>query len=336
LRWQRAGSEDNAALRAATVASATDVEPRADRNTAWRRLRRDPWFWIGGGIVALILLAALLAPLVAPYDPTFGFRVRDGGLMPNGDPVGPGSQFLLGTDRLGRDVLSRLIYGARTSLTVGLAANVVATLFGSAVGATAGFVGNPRARIGPISLRLPVETLLMRMTDVLLSLPALLIAIALAAVVGPSLGVVVFVIAAILWTTTARIVYGRVLDIKRRDFIEAAEALGAPPWRILLRHVLPHVTPLVVVYATLGIAATILFEATLSYLGVGVPPPTPSWGAMIAEHTSFYASEPRLVLLPGLAIVITILAFNLLGDALRDALDPQLAHADMRARTGRT
>jgi peptide/nickel transport system permease protein len=335
LRSQRAGSEDNAAWPG--VVAAPVAEADADRNTAWSRLRRDPWFWIGGGTVALILVAAALAPMVAPYDPTFGYRVRDGGLMANGDPVGPNARFLLGTDRLGRDELSRLIHGARTSLTVGLAANVLATVVGTVVGAAAGFFGNPAVRVGRrMRVHLPVETLLMRATDVLLSLPALLIAIALAAVLRPSLGVVVFVIAAILWTTTARIVYGRVLDLKRREFMEAAEALGASPPQILWRHVLPHVAPLVVVYATLGIAATILFEATLSYLGAGIPPPTPSWGAMIAEHTSFYASQPRLVLLPGLAIVITILAFNLLGDALRDALDPQLAHADPRARSGRT
>lgn len=166
----------------------------------------------------------------------------------------------------------------------------------------------------------------MRITDVLLALPALLLAIALAAVVGPSMVLVTTVIAALLWTTTARIVYGRVLDLKRREFVDAAEAIGVHGWRILWRHVMPHVVPVVVVYATLGIATTVLFETTLSYLGAGVPPPTPSWGSMLAEHVSYYASQPRLVLLPGLAIMVTILAFNLLGDALRDALDP---HGEM-------
>ena len=214
--------------------------------------------------------------------------------------------------------MSRLIYGARTSLTVGLAANLMATGFGTLVGAVAGFVGDPPVRIGRrLRFRLPVETLLMRSTDILLALPALLLAIALAAVVGQSLGVVITVIAALLWTTTARIVYGRVLDLKRREFIEPAIALGASSPRILIRHVLPHVAPLVVVYATLGIAATVLFEATLSYLGAGVPRPTPSWGSMISEGTPYYQTDPLLVLVPGLAIMLTILAFNLLGDALR-------------------
>jgi peptide/nickel transport system permease protein len=280
-------------------------------------------------MVLAIVLAAIFAPFIAPYDPILQHRGVDQALAP------PGGPFLLGTDQLGRDVLSRLIYGARTSLTVGLAANLLATGFGTLVGAVAGFVGDPRVRIGRhIRFRLPVETVLMRLTDVLLALPALLLAIALAAVVGQSLGVVVTVIAALLWTTTARIVYGRVLDLKRREFIEAAIALGASSPRILVRHVLPHVAPLVVVYATLGIAATVLFEATLSYLGAGVPAPTPSWGSMISEGTPYYQIDPLLVLVPGLAIMLTILAFNLLGDALRDAMDPHAARAPRRAHSG--
>jgi peptide/nickel transport system permease protein len=234
---------------------------------------------------------------------------------------------MLGTDRLGRDELSRLIFAARTSLTVGLVANLIATLLGTFVGAVAAYAGRPTVHlpIGRRSLRmrLPVETALMRLTDITLALPALLLAIALAAVVGQSLWLVAGVIGAILWTATARIVYGRVLDVKRYEFVAAAEATGVGPARILWRHLLPHVAPLVVVYATLGISATILFEATLSFLGAGVPPPTPSWGSMIADHVSFYASQPRLVILPGLAISLAVLGFNLLGDALRDALDPR-------------
>lgn len=280
-------------------------------------------------MVLVIVLAAIFAPFIAPYDPILQHRGVDQAL------ASPGGPFLLGTDQLGRDVLSRLIYGARTSLTVGLAANLLATGFGTLVGAVAGFVGDPRVRIGTrLRFRLPVETLLMRFTDVLLALPALLLAIALAAVVGQSLGVVVTVIAALLWTTTARIVYGRVLDLKRREFIEAAVALGASSPRILVRHVLPHVAPLVVVYATLGIAATVLFEATLSYLGAGVPAPTPSWGSMISEGTPYYQTDPLLVLVPGLTIMLTILAFNLLGDALRDAMDPHAARSSRRAHSG--
>jgi peptide/nickel transport system permease protein len=309
------------------------------RSRIWLALRSDPSFWIGGSIVLAVVLFAVLAPLVAPHDPDLAYRVRDGGLTPGGDPVGPTGQFPLGTDRLGRDYLSRLLFGARTSLTVGLVANGLATLVGLVVGSLAGFAGNPPVRLGlgryAIRVRLPIETALMRATDAVLAMPALLLAIALAAVIGPSLALVTFVIAGLLWTTTARIVYGRVLDVKRRDFIQAAEAIGVSPARILIRHVLPHVLPVVVVYGTLGIAATVLFETSLSYLGVGVPPPTPSWGTMIADHISYYATQPRLVILPGLAIMLTILAFNLLGDALRDALDPNLS-GTRRAATDRS
>jgi peptide/nickel transport system permease protein len=305
------------------------------RSGIWLALRSDPSFWIGGSIVLALVALAVFAPLIAPHDPDLQFRVRDGGLTSAFDPVGPTGQFPLGTDRLGRDYLSRLLFGARTSLTVGLVANGLATVIGLVVGSLAGFAGNPqvRLRLGryAIRVRLPIETALMRATDAVLAMPALLLAIALAAVIGPSLALVTIVIAGLLWTTTARIVYGRVLDVKRRDFIQAAEAIGVSPGRILIRHVLPHVLPVVVVYGTLGIAATVLFEASLSYLGVGVPPPTPSWGTMIAEHISYYATQPRLVILPGLAIMLAILAFNLLGDALRDALDPNLS--DMRRAT---
>ncbi len=277
----------------------------------------------------VIVLAAVFAPLIAPHDPILQYRGAGLLLAP------PDGRFPLGTDNLGRDVLSRLIFGARTSLTVGLAANLIATGVGTIVGALAGFVGDPELRIvGRIHVRLPIETVLMRTTDIVLALPALLLAIALAAVVGQSLGVVITVIAALLWTTTARIVYGRVLDIKRRDFIEAATALGASSSRILVRHVLPHVAPVVVVYATLGIASTVLFEATLSYLGAGVPKPTPSWGSMISEGTPYYQTDPLLVFVPGLAILLTILAFNLVGDALRDAMDPHTNRSADRASPG--
>jgi peptide/nickel transport system permease protein len=171
---------------------------------------------------------------------------------------------------------------------------------------------------------------------VVLSLPALLLALAVAAVLHPSQWTAAAVIAVLFWTGIARIVYGRVLDVKRQDFILAAEAVGVSPTRILLRHVWPHVSPLVLVYATLGISAAVLFEATLSYLGAGAQPPTASWGVMVNEHRNFFATQPRLVLLPGLAIVTTVLGFNLLGDAFRDAFDPRhIGASEVAKRVGR-
>ncbi len=314
------------------VQDAVASAPRSrGHGRVWQRLRADPAFWIGTTLVAALLIVAFGAPVVAPHDPNEAFRVREGGLTATGDPVGPTARFPLGTDRLGRDELSRLVFGARTSLTVALAATLLASTLGTVVGAVAGFAGSPEVtiRVGRRRLRarLPVEMLLMRMTDVTLALPALLLAMAAAAVIGPSLWVVTGVVAALLWTTTARIVYGRVLDVKRNDFVMAAHALGTSGARILSRHLLPHILPLVIIYGTLGISATVLFEATLSFLGAGVPPPTASWGTMVSEHIGFYATQPRLVLLPGLAIVATVLGFNLLGDALRDALDPRFVTA---------
>lgn len=290
----------------------------------WRELRGDASFWAGAIVVVLLLVLAAGADVVAPYNPNFA--IRGSGLTPAGDPVGPSAEFWLGTDRLGRDYWSRLLHGARTSLTVGIGANLVATVLGTIIGSVAAFAGSPTLRIGLRGrgrrFSLPIETILMRFTDVVLSLPVLLLAIALVAIIGPSLLLVVVVIGGLLWTSTARIVYGRMRLLRELEFVVAARALGASSYRILWRHVLPHVVSLIVVYATLGIAAAVLFEAALSFLGVGVPPPAASWGVMISEHASYYRTDPRLLVLPGAAIMLTVLSFNLLGDALRDALDP--------------
>jgi len=293
----------------------------------WRSLRRNPSFWLGTIGILLIVGAAVFAPFLTSHDPNTQFRRI--GLTAGGDPIGPNALFPLGTDKLGRDYLSRLLYGSRTSLIVGIGANLLACTIGVIVGAVAGFAGTPmfRMRLGRgriATVALPVETFLMRFTDMILSFPALLLAIALVAIAGPSLQLVTIVIAAILWTGIARITYGRVLVIRESDFVMAARALGVGSTRILTRHVGPHLVSTVVVYATLGIASAVLFEASLSFLGVGVPPPTPSWGGMIFEHIGYYVSDPRVVVLPGIAIMLTILAFNLLGDALADAFDPKL------------
>ena len=304
--------------------SATKPDP-VERSRVWRLLRKNPAFWLGGGAVVALLLAAVFAPVLAPHDPDVG-NWQDG-LTLQGNPVGPSFKYLLGTDYLGRDYLSRLLFGARTSLTIGIGANAIATLTGVVVGATAAYVGNRRIRVRLLGrwtfhVAFPLENLLMRATDVALSFPALLLAIALVAILGSSLLLVTAVIAAVMWTGTARIVYSRVLIVKELDFVEAARALGGSGSWVFFRHILPHIVSIIVVYATLGIAGTVLFEATLSYLGVGVPPPASSWGAMISQHIGYYATDPRLMALPGVAIMVTVLGFSLLGDALRDALDP--------------
>jgi peptide/nickel transport system permease protein len=288
-----------------------DLRPRS---RAWDALRRNPSFWIGSVMVMLLIACAVLAPLLAPHDPDQQFRRE--GLNVHGDPIGPSPGFPLGTDLLARDELSRLLFGARTSLMVGIIANALATLIGVTVGAVAAFAGTVAVRLGRpgrgIALTLPLETLLMRTTDAILSFPVLLLAIALVAIVGASLGLVVLVIAAVLWTGIARIVYSRMVVLREAEFVLAARALGVSGPRILRRHVLPHLASIIAVYATLGIASTVLFEATLSFLGVGIPLPAATWGQMISQHIGYYDADPRLVVLPGLAIMVTILAFNLL------------------------
>jgi len=301
-----------------------EVAARGSRSRFRRALLRNPAFWLGAIGTLVVVAAAVFAPLITSHDPNFAFRKE--GLTAAGDPVGPSALFPLGTDDLGRDYLSRLLYGARTSLTVGIGANLIATLIGVTIGSIAAFAGTPRIRIrfGKRTFRipLPIENVLMRITDAVLSFPVLLLAIALVAIVGPSLGLVIIVIAAVLWTPIARVVYSRALVIREAEFVMAARAVGVRPARILTKHVMPHLLPLIVVYATLGIASTVLFEATLSFLGVGVPVPAASWGGMIIEGIGYYLTDPRVVVLPGLAIMITILSFNLLGDALADAFDP--------------
>ena len=301
-----------------------DVAVERSGSRVWRTLRTNPSFWIGTLLVTALVLLAVFAAAVAPHDPDQQFRRE--GLNAHGDPIGPSPGFPLGTDLLGRDEASRLLFGARTSLTVGIVANVLATVIGVTVGSVAAFartfslaVGRGRRRL---VLQIPIETLLMRTTDAILSFPVLLLAIALVAIVGASLALVVAVIAGVLWTGVARIVYSRMVVLRESEFVMAARATGVSSPRIVIRHVLPHLTSIIAVYATLGIASTVLFEATLSFLGVGVPLPTATWGQMISQHLGYYDSDPRLVVLPGLAIMITILAFNLLGDALADAFDP--------------
>ncbi len=310
-------------VHASLTASPDDVDllpVRTGSTRTWRTLRANPLYWVGAVIAATMVLAGVLAPVIAPYGPTEEFR----DLMPlSGDALGPTEQFPLGTDRVGRDYLSRLLYGATTSLIIGIGANLIAAVIGLAVGATAALAGSPSFGLAGRRVGFPVESVLMRLTDLWLSMPILLLTITLAFVVGNSIGLVIAIIGTTLWTGMARLVYGRLLVLRESEFVDASRALGSSSRRVFVRHLVPHVLPLLVVYASLGIAATILFEATLAFLGAGVPPPIPTWGSMLSDGTEYIYTDPRLALLPGLCITLTVLGFNLLGDALRDALDPR-------------
>ena len=272
-----------------------------------RSITKRPTALFGLVVVVLVVLMALAAPLLAPYSPD---EQMFDGLTLEGAPLPPSAQFPLGTDTLGRDLFSRLLYGARTSLVIGLVANGVAVLIGLFVGILAGYL---RGWIG---------NMMMRFTDLMMAFPALLLAIVLAALLRPSLWIVAMVIALVNWVQVARIVYTETRGLVERDFIVAERSLGAGHVRILFRHILPHLIPTAIVWGTLGIATTVLLEATLSFLGIGVQPPQPSWGNIIFESQSYFQSAPWLVFIPGAVILLTALSFNLVGDALRDILDP--------------
>ncbi|MGV8954269.1 MAG: ABC transporter permease [Cypionkella sp.] len=271
------------------------------------RLSKHKLAVFGAVIIVLIVLAAVFAPLIAPFAPDD--QMFDG-LTLEGAPMAPDGKFLMGTDLLGRDLFSRILYGARTSLVIGVVANGLALVIGTLVGLTAGHFGGW------------ISAVLMRFTDLMMAFPALLLAICLAAIFQPSLWIVALVIALVNWVQTARVIYTETTAIAARDFIAAERTLGASTARILFRHILPHLLPTIIVWGTLGISTTVLLEATLSFLGVGVQPPTPSWGNIIFENQTYFQSAPWLVFIPGAAIILLALAFNLVGDALRDVLDP--------------
>jgi peptide/nickel transport system permease protein len=272
-----------------------------------REIARRPTALFGLAVVATVVASAFGAPLLAPFSPSE--QLFDG-LTLEGAPVPPDANYLLGTDTLGRDLLSRLLYGARTTLIIGVVANGTAVAIGLFVGMTAGY------------LRGAVGNAIMRFTDLMMAFPALLLAIVLAAIFRPSLWIVAMVIAMVNWVQVARIIYTETRGLVEREFILAERSLGAGHGRIILSHILPHLMPTAIVWGTLGIATTVLLEATLSFLGIGVQPPEPSWGNIIFESQSYFSAAPWLVFFPGFAILLTALSFNLLGDALRDILDP--------------
>lgn len=273
----------------------------------WRRFQRDRVAVVGIAVIGIVVAMALLAPLIAPYNPNEQFF---DGLTLEGSPLPPSQRFWFGTDTNGRDQFSRLLFGAQTSLMIGILANGLAVLIGTLLGVIAGYA---RGFLGGV---------IMRFTDLMIAFPPLLLAIALAAVLKPGLAIIIVVIALANWVQIARVIYTETTGLAEREYIQAARALGAGTTRIVLRHLVPHLVPTIIVYATLGIATTVLLESMLSFLGRGVQPPTPAWGMMIFESQSYFLNAPWLVFIPGAAILIVALAFNLVGDGLRDALDP--------------
>lgn len=298
----------------------------------WMILIRNRMVCIGGFIVVTLVSMALFAPILSDWglldDP---LEQHVDGLDNDGLPIAPGGMFSLGTDNIGRDVLSRLVFGARISLTVGIVAMMTAVFIGVTVGAMAGYFGGW------------INALLMRCTDVMMTIPGLLLAIAFAGLMDGriihfhpdaldwhSLDIplergfisIFLVIGIVSWTWIARVVRGQVLTVKSNEYIDSARALGCSHFRILVKHILPNILPTVIVLASLSTANTILLDAGLSYLGVGIPPPSPSWGAMISEGQAYFIASPHITVAPGIAIILTVVGFNLLGQGLQETLDP--------------
>jgi peptide/nickel transport system permease protein len=297
------------------------IEGRSPWKLAWARLRRDPVAIVSSLVIVLLTLFAIFAPIVAHFA-GHGPDAQDlvNGLTPGGLPRPPSSHFLFGTDDLGRDVLVRVAYGARISLIAGVVASTCACTIGVLIGITAGYFGGA------------VDTFLSRTMDVILSFPFLLFAIALISIVGPSLAVAIGIIVFFSWAAVGRIVRGQTLSIKEKEFVEASRSLGATDLRIMFIDILPNLMAPVLVYLTLLIPASIAFEATLSFLGLGVVPPTPSWGNMLSESLGFYQVAWWFELFPGVFLLAATLSFNLLGDSIRDALDPRGERLFRRAR----
>ncbi len=280
-----------------------DAQHRSEWLQAWRRFSANRIAILGLVLVGLLSLIALFADQLAPYDPLESMRGMRG--------VSPSWEHPFGFDHLGRDLFSRVIYGARVALLVGLASTALSVAIGVLIGAVAGFFGGW------------VDTVLSRLIDTLMAFPIIALLIVLAAVIGPSLPTTIIVIGATVWARYARVVRADVLSLREQDFVVAARALGVGNGRIIFRHLLPNVLGPIIVLASLGVGSIIILEAALSFLGLGVRPPTPSWGGTLADGRAYILRYPHISLFPGLMIVITVLAFNFIGDGLRDALDPR-------------
>ena len=291
------------------------IEGRTPLQLAWLRLKRDRVAMAAAITIVLLILVAALGPLLMPkltgHDSPHLFIDHKHGLSESGIPGGPGKHALLGFDAIGRDILSRIVYGSGISLFIGIVSTSIALLIGVVIGMFAGYFGGK------------IDVLLSGLMDVVLSFPFLLTALTLVAIFDPSVYISIMIIAFFGWVYIARIVRGQVLSLREKEFVEAARSLGASDLRIMFGDILPNLVAPILVYATLLIPTNILAEASLSFLGLGVKPPTPTWGGMLSESQELYNVAWWYFLFPGLALLITVLAFNLLGDGLRDALDPR-------------
>jgi peptide/nickel transport system permease protein len=315
-------------FQAVTVETAPEeaIQGLSQWQLTWRRLRRDRMAVASIIVIALITALAIAAPAFAalvghPADLTYPII----GVNPNGTPVSPGTHgFWFGTDELGRDLFVRILYGARISLFVGVFTTAIGTILGVSVGLISGYYGGV------------VDAALARVIDAVLAFPYIVLALSLAVVFGPSLSIVVGVIAFFSWAAISRVVRGQALSIREKEYIEAARSLGAGPWRIMFIDVLPNLMAPVLVLATLSIPTAIVFEATLSYLGLGIQPPTASWGNILGGAQSYYTVAWWYLVFPALALVITTIAFNLVGDGIRDAMDPRTERVFAAGRRRRT
>jgi peptide/nickel transport system permease protein len=281
----------------------TPTVRRSEWFQAWRRFRSNRAALVGLAFIILVALLAICAELIIPHDPTHSCPGMRGGA--------PGWEHPLGFDHIGRDLLSRVIYGARVALLVGLVATVTSVLIGVVVGAAAGYFGGW------------VDVVLSRLVDTLMAFPLLALLIVLSAVLGPSLTTTIIVIGVTSWARFARVVRADVLSLKQSDFVTAARAVGVKDARVIWNHILPNVLGPVIVLASLGVGGIIILESALSFLGLGIQPPTPSWGGTLADGRALIRQFPHITTFPGVMIFITVLAFNLIGDGLRDALDPR-------------
>lgn len=285
-----------------------------ERRVGWRRLVASRSTQFGGALVVGLLLFAVVGPILVAQEPNTSDFLY--GVDARGLPIGPSVRHLLGTDSLFRDELARLAYGGRLSLTIAFSSTLLSTLIGGAVGVLSGYLAGGRWGW--------VDTLSMRLVDVLLSFPYLLLVMAVgAALESTNVGTVLLVLGLTSWLGTARLIRAKTMVVREQGFIEASRALGQPTALLLLRHVVPNIAGPLVVVSTIGMASMILAESVLSYLQVGVPPPTATWGRMLYEGQHAMTLQPRLVIAPGIAILLSVLGFNLLGEGLRDALDPR-------------